>query len=218
MTTEPLQVDVWSDIACPFCYIGKRNFEAAVSASTIPVEVTFHSFLLAPDAPEESPADHATGLARKMGVDLAQARQMEARLTEAGAAAGLTFDYGRLQSTNTLGAHRLAHHARSHGRQAEMVERLMAAYFTEGRHLGRVDELADLAADIGLDRAEAHDVLSSGRYAQDVELDQRRAASYGIRGVPFFVIGGKYALSGAQEPAVFRDALAQASADRDPAA
>ncbi|WP_155344146.1 DsbA family oxidoreductase [Acrocarpospora pleiomorpha] len=213
-----IKVDIWSDIACPFCYIGKRKFEAAVAASGLPVEVEFHSFELAPDTPEDVEESHVQLIAHKMGVPLAQAREMEQHVLKLAHAVGLEFDYGQLKMTKTLRAHELLHYAKTRGLQAEMKERLMAAYFTEGRHVGRVSDLADLAAEIGLDRDDVVRSLNSDEHLSDVQADLQQAARYGIRGVPFFVFDGKYAVSGAQESTTFADVLTKVHDEKENAA
>lgn len=212
--SEPIKVDIWSDVACPWCFIGKRKFEAAVEASGLPIEVEYHSFELSPGTPAEFPGRHEEYLAAHLGVSLEQAKAMGERVTGIAAAVGLHYDYDRLQTTNTLLAHQLLHHAKALGRQAEMTERLMSAYFEEGRHIGRIPELSDLAAEIGLDRGDVIRSLESGEYLDAVRADIALAAEYGIRGVPFFVIDGKYGVSGAQESAIFAQALAQVAAER----
>jgi predicted DsbA family dithiol-disulfide isomerase len=212
--SSTVKVDIWSDIACPFCYLGKKKFEAGVAASGVPVEVEYHSFELAPDTPEDVTGSHAEKIAQKMRVSVAEARAMEQRITETARAEGLEFDYERMRPAKTLKAHQLLHYAKAQGKQAQMKDRLMRAYFTEGRHVGRIEELADLAADIGLDRHEVIEVLETGRYADAVQDDIAQAQAYGIRGVPFFVIDGAYALSGAQDTATFAQALAQAHNDK----
>ncbi|NNU26348.1 DsbA family oxidoreductase [Isoptericola sediminis] len=213
MPATPIRVDVWSDIACPFCYIGKRNLEAAVEVADVPAEIVYHSFELSPDLPVDTTGSHAEMLAAKMGVDVDQAHQMERRTTELAARAGLAFDYEQVHPANTRAAHRLLHHALAHGHQARLKERLLAAYFTEGRHVGRHDELADLAAEVGLDREEALGVLTDGSFGAAVDQDVAQAASLGIRGVPFFVLDSRFAVSGAQPVEVFVDALRQAAAE-----
>lgn len=215
--SAPIKIDIWSDIACPFCYLGTRKFAAGAEASGVEVEVEYHSFELSPDTPEDVTGAHAEKIAEKMGVSLAEARAMEERITETARGEGLDFDYQRMQPANTFKAHQLLHHAKAHGRQAEMKERLLRAYFTEGRHVGRVSELADLAADIGLDRDDAQQALADERYLDDVRADIRQAGELGIRGVPFFVIDGRYAVSGAQDATVFAQALTQVRAELDAA-
>jgi predicted DsbA family dithiol-disulfide isomerase len=212
--SEPIKVDIWSDVACPWCFIGKRKFEAAVETSGIPVEVEYHSFELSPGTPAEFPGRHEEYLAAHLGVSLEQAKAMGERVTGIAASVGLNYDYASLQTTNTVLAHQLIHYAKARGRQAEMKERLMRAYFEEGRHVGRIPDLTDLAAEIGLDRDDVVRALESGEYLDAVRADIALAGEYGIRGVPFFVIDGKYGISGAQESATFAQALAQVAAER----
>jgi predicted DsbA family dithiol-disulfide isomerase len=214
VSSDPIKVDIWSDIACPWCFIGKRKFEAAVAESGLAVEVEFHSFELSPTTPAEFAGSHHQFLAGHAGVSLEQAAAMGERVTALAAAVGLRYDYDRLQTTNSLLAHQLTHYAKARGRQAAMIERLMSAYFEEGRHVGRIPELADLAAEIGLDRDDVVRSLESGEYLAPVRADVAQATEYGIRGVPFFVIDGKYGISGAQETATFAGALAQVAAER----
>ncbi|PSL39614.1 putative DsbA family dithiol-disulfide isomerase [Labedella gwakjiensis] len=221
MNSDTLRVDVWSDIACPWCYIGKRRFEAgeaawreSTSADAPAVELVFHSFELSPDTPEDFEGDEADYLARHKGIDAGQARQMLDHVTGIAATVGLEYRFDLLQHTNTVLAHELIHFAASQGRQLEMTERLMRAYFTEGRHLGRTDELVSLAAEIGLDADAAATALHEHTFRDDVMADERQASELGINGVPFFVIDGKWALSGAQEPATFAAALAHADRER----
>jgi predicted DsbA family dithiol-disulfide isomerase len=206
------KIDIWTDIACPWCFIGKRRFEKAIAQFDGDLDVEFHSFLLSPDAPIDYPGRHAEWLAAHLGVPPGQAEQMGARVTTLAAEEGLAYDYESIRTTNTTLAHQLIHLAKSHGRQAEMVERLSSAYFEEGRHLGRIDELVDLAQDVGLDAGETRVALTAGTHAKDVEDDIATARRLGIHGVPFFVIDGRLGVSGAQTPEVFLDALRQAAA------
>jgi predicted DsbA family dithiol-disulfide isomerase len=214
-SSDPIKVDIWSDIACPWCFIGKRKFEAAVEAAGLPVEVEYHSFELSPGTPAEFPGSHHEFLAGHARVSLEQAAAMGERVTALAAAVGLSYDYERLQTTNTVLAHQLVHYAKARGRQAEMKERLMKAYFEEGRHVGRIPELADLAAEVGFDRDDVVRSLAAGEYLADVRADVAQAGELGIRGVPFFVIDEKYGISGAQESATFERALAQVAAERE---
>ena len=206
--TEPISIDIWSDIACPWCYIGKRNLEKGLAQASEgddapEVEVVFHSFELSPDTPVDFQGTEVDYLAGHKGMSPDQVHQMLDRVTGVAAQAGLHYDFDSLQHTNTVKAHELLHFAKEHGAQREMKERLMSAYFTEGRHVGRIDDLVALAEEVGLDAAAARDALESGRYLQAVRDDQAQAAAYGINGVPFFVIDGKYGVSGAQPPEAF---------------
>ncbi|MCP2636833.1 DsbA family oxidoreductase [Microbacterium sp. HD4P20] len=208
--TDAIKIDVWSDIACPWCYIGKRNLEKGLAAAAADedapnVEVTFHSFELSPDTPVDFEGDELDFLSKHKGMPREQVQQMLERVTGVAAEVGLEYRFDLLQHTNTVKAHELLHFAKENGRQHELAERLMSAYFTEGRHLGREDELVALATDAGLEAEAARDALRSGRYLDAVRADQAQAQAYGISGVPFFVIDGKYGVSGAQ-PA---DAFAQ---------
>ena len=216
--TEPLKVDIWSDIACPWCYVGKRRFAEGIrryeaAGGGRPIEVEYHSYELSPGTPVDYEGSHVDFLANHLGVGSAQAEQMLAQMTELAATEGLDFDYGALQSTKTLKAHELLHLAKSHGLQDEMKERLMRAYFTEGHHVGRIDDLADLAAEVGLDRDEVVAELTAGTYAAAVAADIDQARAYGISGVPFYVIDGRYGVSGAQDPSIFAQALEQAATE-----
>ena len=211
---EVIKVDVWSDVACPWCYIGKRNLEAGMAAYTEsgerpPVEVEYHSFELAPDTPldfDGSELDYLMGV-KSIGRDAAE--QMLARVSAIAADVGLEYDFESVKHTRTVKAHQLVHYAKAHGLQAEAKERLLRAYFVEGRHIGREPELADLAAEINLDRADVLRSLKADDYLPAVLADQQLAIGYGIRGVPFYVIGERYGLSGAQPPETFASALAQ---------
>lgn len=210
-----MKVDVWSDIACPWCYVGKRRFAEGVrryqASGGGEVEVEYHSFELAPDTPVDFQGSEADFLAEHKRLPLPQVRQMLEQMTEVAKAEGLDFDYGALKHTNTLKAHEALHAAKAEGRQEALKERLLRAYFTEGRHLGYVDELADLAADVGLDREGVRSALSDGTFADAVAADIAQAHAYGIRGVPFYVIDARYGVSGAQDPDVFADVLRQAA-------
>ncbi len=217
--SEPISIDIWSDIACPWCYIGKRNLEAGLAATAgdddaPQVNITFHSFELSPDTPVDFEGDEADFLMGHKGMPRAQVEQMLDRVTGIAKDAGLDYRFDLLQHTNTVKAHELLHHAKAEGRQHDMEERLMSAYFTEGRHVGRIEDLADLAAEIGLDRDAALEALRSERHLDDVRADQAQAQAYGIQGVPFFVIDGQYGVSGAQPPEAFAGVLRELWAKR----
>jgi len=209
-------VDIWSDIACPWCFVGKRRFETAAAAFAEgggSLEVEYHSFELAPDTPVDFAGTEVDFLVGHKGMPAAQVESMLAQMTQLAGTEGLSYDFDALQHTNTVKAHELLHYAKTQGRQLDMKERLLSAYFEEGRHVGRVDDLADLAEEIGLDRAEVVDALKSERFRADVQADKDQAIAYGISGVPFFVIDGKFGVSGAQDPSVFVDVLQKAASD-----
>ncbi|MCU1570021.1 MAG: disulfide bond formation protein DsbA [Naasia sp.] len=210
----PVKVDIWSDIACPWCYIGKRKFEEGVLRFGGDVEVEYHSFELSPDTPVDFEGSAADYLAGHKGLPRERAQQMIDSVIGVAAQVDLDYDYEALQHTNTVKAHQLVHYAKAVGRQVEMKERLLRAYFVEGRHVGRVEDLADLAEELGFDRADVLAALETDRFLADVRADQAQAVAYGINGVPFFVLEGKYGISGAQDPAVFAGALEQVAAER----
>ncbi len=217
--TDAIKVDVWADIACPWCYIGKRNLETAVTRlqtdATAPgVEVVLHSFQLAPDTPVDFEGGETDYLAQHKGISREQAVAMQQRVAAIGADAGLHYRFDLVRHTNTVKAHRLLHHAKAHGRQLEMAERLMRAYFAEGRHLGHDDDLVALAAEVGLDADDALRSLRGGEYLDAVRTDEAAAVALGVRGVPFFLMDGRYALQGAQPPDVFEAVLGRAVVNR----
>ncbi len=205
-----MKVDIWSDIACPWCYIGKRKFESGVEKFGGDVDIEYHSFQLAPDTPVDFVGSAADSLATRKGIPREQVAEMFDRVTGIAKQVGLDYNYDAVQHTNTVLAHELLHYAKAHGSQVEMKERLLRAYFVEGKHVGRVHDLADLAADIGLDRADVVRSLTENEFLADVRADESLAREYGIQGVPFFVIDGKYGISGAQDAATFAAALQQA--------
>ncbi len=213
--STPIDVQIWSDVQCPWCYIGKRKFEAAVEQFEGEVQVTYRSFELAPDTPvdfEGSPVDY---LSQRKGVTPGQAQQMVDRVSGIAESVGLEYHYDRIHQTNTVLAHELLHFAKAHNLQVELKERLLLAYFTEGRHIGRADDLAELAAEVGLDKSAAAAALAEHTHLADVKADMAQAVAYGIQGVPFFVIDDKYGISGAQESTTFLAALQQAAAERE---
>lgn len=214
--TDPIKVDIWSDVQCPWCYIGKRKFEAGVATAGIPVEIEYHSFELAPDTPVDFDGTPADYLAQRKGLPRDQVDQMLERVTGIAQSVGLDYDYDHMHQTNTVISHELVHFAKSKGRQLDMTERLFEAYFLNGEHVGRIPDLVDIAESIGFDRDEVHEALESHRYLADVKADVALAGEYGIQGVPFFVIDGKYGVSGAQEAATFANVLTQVQSERDP--
>ncbi|WP_104139275.1 MULTISPECIES: DsbA family protein [unclassified Cryobacterium] len=214
MSTDTIKVDIWSDVQCPWCYIGKRKFETGVAQFDGTVEVEYHSFELSPDTPVDYAGTPVQYLSEKKGMPLAEVEQMLERVTGIAESVGLHYDYDAVHQTNTVISHELLHYAKAHGRQLDMKERLLKAYFIDGRHVGRIEDLADLAAEIGLDRADVVRSLTAHEHLAAVKADVAQAGAYGIQGVPFFVIDGRYGISGAQDPTAFTQALDQARADR----
>ena len=211
-----LNVEIWSDIACPWCYVGKRRFEAALAGfeHRDEVAVTWRSFELDPSAPREREVEGATHLAQKYGTSREQALAMQARMTEVAAGDGLEFRFDLARGGNTFDAHRLLHLAAAHGAQDAMKERLMRAYLTEGEVIGDPAVLERLGAEAGLPEDEVRDLLAGDRFAEEVRDDERTAASLGIGAVPFFVVDRKIGASGAQPPEVLGELLRRAWADR----
>jgi predicted DsbA family dithiol-disulfide isomerase len=207
-----MQVEIWSDVVCPWCYIGKRRFETALAKfpARDDVEVIWRAFELDPGAPAVREGDPAERLARKYGLSVEQARASQARMTDTAADEGLHFRLASARSGNTFDAHRLLHFAHDRGVQEVLKERLLAAYLCEEQAIGDREVLVRAAADVGLDADEAAKVLDSDDYAATVRADEAVATSLGITGVPFFVIDRKYGVSGAQDPKVLLDVLTRA--------
>jgi predicted DsbA family dithiol-disulfide isomerase len=212
----PLKVEIWSDIACPWCYIGKRRFEAALGEfeHSDEVEVRWRSFELDPSAPREREGDRVEHLARKYGTSREQAQAMQEHMTSIGSGEGLDLRFDIARSGNTFDAHRLTHLAAAHGLQAAMKERLFRAYLSEGQAVGDAAVLERLGAEVGLPEDEVREVLAGDRYASEVREDEQLAASLAITAVPFFVVDRAIAASGAQPPALLRELLDRAWAQR----
>jgi predicted DsbA family dithiol-disulfide isomerase len=209
-----LRVDVWSDLACPWCYVGKRRLESAIGRLPSPgdVEVVWRSFELDPEAPRVRRArtSYAERLARKYRASLDQANAMIARMTSVGAAEGLTFRFDRVRPGNTFDGHRVLHLARERGVQAAVKERLMRAYFTEGEAIGDRKALARLSGEAGLDPDEVRRVLAGDAYADAVRADEGEARRHDVHAVPFFGIADAYGLTGAQPVETMHASLLQA--------
>jgi len=204
-----MHVEIWSDIACPWCYVGKRRFEAALAAfeHRDEVTVTWRSFELDPAAPRERGGDRAAHLAEKYGVTVERAIEMQDHMTRVAAGHGLEFRFDIARSGSTFDAHRLLHLAAGHGLQDAMKERLMRAYLTEGALIGDPEALERRGVEAGLPREAVLEVLASDRYAADVRADERTAAELGIHAVPFFVVDRALGASGAQPPEVLGEML-----------
>jgi predicted DsbA family dithiol-disulfide isomerase len=206
-----MNVEIWSDIACPWCYIGKRRFETAFAQfeHADEVKVTWRSFELDPDAPPERTGDRAERLAQKYGITVEVARAKEQELVDTAAGDGLAFRFDLARSGTTFDAHRIVHLAGEHGLQDAMKERLLSAYFTEGELVSDRETLVRLAVEVGLDAGEVRQTLAGDRYADQVRDDERTATQLGISAVPTFVIDRTLGVSGAQPPEVLLDLLRQ---------
>ncbi|KUG08161.1 DsbA family oxidoreductase [Solirubrum puertoriconensis] len=214
-----MKVEIWSDIVCPFCYIGKRRFEAALQqfAHAEEVEVVWHSFELDSNT-QTAPGEQLYGrLAAKYGRSEAWARQMCADMTQTAAEVGLNFNFDIAVPANTFRAHRLVHLAAQHGKQDAAKERLFKAYLEEGLNIDDVATLQTLAAELGLGAEEVSHTLASDAFAQEVRHDEYQAQQIGVRGVPFFVFNDKYAVSGAQPSELFQEVLEKVYEEFKPA-
>ena len=216
---DAIKIDIWSDIACPWCYIGKRKLEAGLAQysstpGSVAVEIEYLSFELSPDTPADYEGTAAEFMIDRRGMAPHQVTPMLERVTGLAAKVGLDYHYELQQHTNTVKGHQLVHYAKARGLQLEAKERLLKAYFVDGRHVGRTADLADLAAEIGLDRDDVVRSLDADEYLADVRADQRRAEELGIQGVPFYVVDGRYGISGAQDPEAFVRALSQVAGER----
>jgi len=215
-----LKLEVWSDVVCPWCYIGKRRFEAALARfdHRDEVELVWRSFELDASAPPSSAEQgtYAERLATKYGCSVTQAQAMIATMTVTAAQEGLDFRFDLARPGNTFDAHRLLHLALAHGKQDQLKERLDRATFTEGSPVSDTSHLRALATQVGLPEVEVDAVLASGRYSDEVRADEAQARAYGISAVPFFVIDGRYGISGAQPADAILQTLDRAWSERAP--
>lgn len=215
-----VRIEIWSDVVCPWCYIGKRRLETALAGfeHADDVEVVYRSFQLDPSAPLVPTETVAESLGRKYGGGAAAGQQMVDKMEAVAAEEGLLFRLGEAQRVGTVDAHRLLHHALEQGTavQVALKEELLAAYFVRAENVADHDVLRAAATTVGLDAARVDEVLASEEHADAVEADIRQAAAYGATGVPFFVVDGRYGISGAQPPETFAQVLTQAWDDSHP--
>ncbi|WP_439483276.1 DsbA family oxidoreductase [Cyclobacterium plantarum] len=205
-----MQIEIWSDIVCPFCYIGKRKFEKALQTFELSdeLQIIYRSFQLMPDMQTDPDRSVNDFLAREKGMTLEQVGEMNAHVARQATAVGLDYQLEKAIVANTFQAHRLLHHARGQNLQQQAKERFLKAYFTEGENIDDKETLIHLSEEIGL--KEADKILAGDQYAAEVKKDILEARQLGIKGVPFFVFDRKYAVSGAQEAEVFQNTLSQA--------
>ncbi len=210
-----MKVEIWSDVMCPFCYIGKRRFENALQQfeHKDEIEIEWKSFQLNPDMETDPDLNIDQYLADKKGWTLDYARQLNNHVTQMAAEAGLTYNFDKAVVANSFNAHRLTHLAKKHGLGIEAEEALFKAYFTDGRNIDDKHTLVELGTTLGLDAIEIQQALESDAYADDVKQDIKQAKYLGIQGVPFFVMNSKYAVSGAQAVPVFEETLQKAFTD-----
>lgn len=214
-----MRIEIWSDVVCPWCYIGKRRLESALAAfpHRDDVEIVWRSYQLDPAAPTEPTETARAMLARKYGMSPEQAAEAQGRVIAVAAEEGMSWQHDRSLHLNTRDAHRLIHLAAEQGKQGETKEALLHAYFGEAAVVSDHDVLRSIAADVGLDAERVEQVLASREYDDAVQADIDQAAAYGATGVPFFVVEQKYGVSGAQPTELFTQVLERAWSDAHPA-
>ncbi|YAL83901.1 DsbA family oxidoreductase [Dermacoccaceae bacterium W4C1] len=213
-----MQIEIFSDVACPWCYIGKRRFEAALAQfeHDDQVQVRWRSYQLDPSLPAHYDGSEVDYLVQRTGMDRQSVSGMTQQVAAQAAEVGLDYDFEKLVVANSLPAHHLIHLARAHGRDGEAKEALLAAHFVDGLDIGDEQTLVTLGESIGLDAEEVRVALSDAQVEEEIRADFAKAREYGVTGVPFFVFDGKFAVSGAQPAEVFTQALDQAWAQAGP--
>ncbi|CAH0325207.1 DsbA family oxidoreductase [Priestia megaterium] len=204
-----MKIEIWSDYVCPFCYIGKRNFEIGLEQfeHKEEVEVVFRSFQLDPYAKKNTGMDIHQVLSSKHGIPYEKAKALNDQMVQQAKAVGLDYQMDKMIPTNSYDAHRLSYYAKEKGKMKEFIERIMKAHFTDSLDIGDHATLVQLASEIGLDVNEALDVLVNDKYNENIAADRAEGSKIGIQGVPFFVVNDKYAISGAQPSQVFLEIL-----------
>jgi len=204
-----MQVEIWSDVMCPFCYIGKRKFEAALAKFDHHqnIEVIWKSYQLNPEMKTDPNKNSITTLAEHKGISIEESKEMHKYVIEMAAQAGLKYNMDKTIAANSFNAHRLTHYAKSKDKQLEVEEKLFEAYFILGKNIDDLNTLLNIGTSAGLNQDELLKVLQGNQFADDVRKDIYEAQQVGVRGVPFFVFDRKYAVSGAQESAVFLQSL-----------
>ncbi len=211
-----MQLEIWSDIACPWCYVGQRRMARALREfeHADEVDVVWRSFELDPGAPLERAGDLAAQLARKYGMSAEQARESQAALRATGAAEGIAFEFARARSGSTFDGHRLVHLGAAHDVAGGVKAGLFAAYFSRGRLIADPDTLRDAGAAAGLPADEVEDLLAGARFAAEVRADEAAATALGVRGVPTFIVDRRVGVTGAQPPELLLEMLRQGWARR----
>ncbi len=208
-----MKIEIWSDYVCPFCYIGKRRLEEALEQTGLgeKAEVVFKAFELDPNSPAVSDTLIKESLAKKYGMSVEEAKKMTDNVVDQAKSVGLNYNFDVMTPANTFNAHRLAKLAEQEGFDKTVSESLLKAYFIDGEKIGTEDVLLRIAEEAGISRDRAKAVLDSDEFADDVRMDIAEAQQIGVKGVPFFVINRKYAISGAQPAEAFANALRQAA-------
>lgn len=206
-----MKIEIWSDVMCPFCYIGKKNFEQALEKLPFKneVEVEWKSFQLDPTLALAETRTTAEYFREKKGFPEEQAKQMTAQVVQMGKASGIDFNFEKALITNTFPAHKILHLAKKHGKSSEMEEELFKAHFLNGENVGSIEVLSNLAEKLGINKDEVLQTLSSDEFDYEVNQDVTEGRNNGVTGVPFFILNGKYAVSGAQPVELFEEALTQ---------
>ena len=204
-----MKIEIWSDIMCPFCYIGKRKFEKALDAfdNKDNIEIEWKSFMLSPELKTDPSKSIHQFLAEHKNISIEEAKGMNDYVTDMAAQSGLKYDFDKAVPANSFNAHRFLHFAKQYGKQNEAEEKLFSAYFTEGKNIDDTQTLMRIAADLGLDTNLLAQAMSSGAFTDEVVADVTEAQQIGVRGVPFFVFNRKYAVSGAQDSQAFLDTI-----------
>ncbi|MFN6074997.1 MAG: DsbA family protein [Fluviicola sp.] len=203
-----MKIEIWSDIMCPFCYIGKRHLELALQQfPEMEVELVWKSFQLDPTITPQPGKDVYSYLAERKGMSLEESKQMHQHVVDRAAEVGLVYNYDKAIIANSFDAHRLLHLAKRNGKGNELKEKLLAAYFTEGKDFGDKQVLTQLGLEVGLKEEDIHTVLYTDMYAREFQADIQEAQEIGVRGVPFFVFDRKYAVSGAQPIEAFVETI-----------
>ena len=213
-----MKVEIWSDIVCPFCYIGKRKFENALNAfgNKEQVEIIWHSFQLDPDMIPVQGQSVDQYLADRKGVSLKEGKEMNEYMSSIAKEVGLEYNFNKAIISNTMNAHRLLHLAKKEGVQNDVKEKLFAAYYTNGKDVGDTETLIQIGESGGLKGDEIRELLQSNEYIKEVRIDQFRGEQLGVQGVPFFVFNNKYAVSGAQTSEVFSNVLEKVWEEENP--
>ena len=208
-----MRIDIWSDYACPFCYIGKRKLEKAMEEfeAKEDIEIVWRSFQLDPNAKDSTDIDMVTGLAAKYNMTKEKAQEMIDQMDNMAKDVGLDYNFKDMIQTNTMKAHRLAIYAKEFDLMGEMNERLLKAHFIDGINIGDIETLGNLAEEVGLNKEDAINMLNSDKFIKEVEMDRYEAQQLEINSVPFFVFDNKYAVQGAQPPQAFLDVFQKIS-------
>ena len=208
-----MKIDIWSDYACPFCYIGKRKLEEAIETfkGKEDIEIVWRSFQLDPNAKESTDRDMVTGLAEKYNMTKEKAQEMIDNMNNMAKEVGLDYNFKDMIAPNTMKAHRLAIYAKEFDLMGDMNERLLKAHFVDAINIGDIEALGKLAEEVGLNKEDAINMLNSDKYTDEVEKDRYEAQQLEINSVPFFVFDNKYAVQGAQPPQAFLDVFQKIS-------